>query len=593
MYGTRTNVTPRFWRHEKSREFVYPRTRKELVIECSLPRGAGGNVQLIYWNRFTESQDEAKSLIMRQYARDTQWDYYVGIIEEAEPIRYLRYYFQWNLNQNQAYLSPLGILETEPEHYFYEYLCTNECDVFTLPDWWEDSVVYQIFPDRFRKGEGALQPVPCEKWGSQPTRENFFGGNLQGIIDSVGYLKDFGATAVYLTPIFEAPSNHKYDTVDYFKIDPHFGTLEDFKRLLNLCHKNGIRVILDGVFNHIGYYSKQFQDVLINGDESEFADWFYLSDGIIQTDPLNYECVGYYKWMPKLRFSNPSVRRHCLRVGAYWLEMGIDGWRLDVCDEVDYTFWQEFRKMCKKINPQAILLGETWGDGRQLMQGDQMDSVMNYLFRDAVVDFIAKESINASEFADRMGKLYANYPIQSHSGLVNLIGSHDTERFFTTARCNLEKLRLAVFLQFTCLGVPMVYYGDENAMEGENDPDCRRTMCWGNSHSDLREFYKTMIKMRKTHSALREGEMTFLSTEAGFIAWKRESKDQSLVIIVNRDDQEKSFQVLLEGERRFKNCMSLVEKQEYPMQSGTVQMIEGSLAAKAFDILLMKEEENE
>lgn len=593
MYGTETSVRPKIWMHEKSRDYVYPKTRKELVVECSLPRGSVGEVRVIYWNRFTGSQKRAQSILMKRYARDSQWDHYMAVIKEEEAIRYLRYYFQWKQDESLAFLSPLGILNEPPKEIYYEYLCTNECDVFHLPQWWQDAVVYQIFPERFKKAQSGLEPVPCEEWGKPPTRENFFGGNLQGITNSIEYLNRLGVTALYLNPIFESPSNHKYDTIDYFKIDPHFGSLDDFKKMLNQCHKSGIRVILDGVFNHIGYYSKQFQDVLKNGKESEFADWFYLPEGKIQTDPLNYECVGYYKWMPKLRFSNPSVRRHCLRVGAYWLELGIDGWRLDVCDEVDFTFWQEFRRMCKKINPNAVLLGETWGDGRQLMQGDQMDSVMNYLFRDAMLDFLANERINASAFTERIGKMYANYPFQSHSGLLNLIGSHDTERFLTAAAGDMDKLKLAAMFQFTFLGVPMIYYGDEHAMEGENDPDCRRTMCWDDQNFDLMEEYRSLIALRKEHSAMRRGAMEFLAAEDRFIAWKRQSDEETLIILANLGQTEQTFQVLLDEKQKFKTAISLIEKRQYAVKGDAEQMIEGSLAAKAFDILLMKEEENE
>ena len=593
MYEEKRLKTPEIWIHEKSRECVYPKSRRELVVECSLPRNTGGDLYLIVWNRFTESQQASHSLKMKRYARESQFDHYYAVIEEVEPIRYLRYYFQWRKAEQIAFLSTTGILDEAPKDRFFEYLCTNEQDVFSLPKWWQDAVVYQIFPERFRKEKGSIEPDPIEAWRGKPTRENFFGGNLQGIIEAMDYLVDLGINTLYLNPIFESPSNHKYDTIDYFHIDPHFGTLEKFKEMLLLCHQNGIRVILDGVFNHIGYDSKQFQDVLENGKESEYADWFYLPEGEIETDPPNYECVGYYKWMPKLRFSTPSVRRHCLRVGAYWLEVGIDGWRLDVCDEVDYTFWQEFRRMVKKINPQAMLLGETWGDGREMMRGDQMDSVMNYLFRDAVMDFIAKETIDAGAFADLIGKMFSNYPIQTHRGLLNLIGSHDTERFVTAANGADQKLQLAAALQFTLLGVPMIYYGDEHAMEGENDPDCRRTMCWDAMNREVKKVYQRLIRIRKENPALREGEMEILHAREGIFAFLRKSESQTILVLINRDSDSKEIEIPLDQNEKKWTGKSLMENSNIEMQNKVGTMIGGSLAAQAFDIILLKEEENE
>jgi glycosidase len=593
VYEEKRIGKPEIWIHEKSREFVYPKSREELVLECSLPRDSEGDLSLIYWNRFTESQRKPHIVKMKRYARESQFDHYYAVIEESEPIRYLRYFFQWRLGGQASFLSTTGILEDEPRDHFFEYLCTNEQDIFSLPKWWQDAIVYQIFPERFKKGDSMHAPAPCEDWGGEPTRENFFGGNLRGIMDAMGYLVDLGVNTLYLNPIFESPSNHKYDTIDYFRIDSHFGTLEEFKELLDLCHQNGIRVILDGVFNHIGYYSKQFQDVLENGKESEYAEWFYLPEGGIETDPLNYECVGYYKWMPKLRFSTQSVRRHCLRVGAYWLEIGIDGWRLDVCDEVDYTFWQEFRRMVKKINPQAVLLGETWGDGREMMRGDQMDSVMNYLFRDAVLDFIAKESIDAIAFADLIGKMFSNYPIQSHSGLLNLIGSHDTERFMTAAGGESAKLQLAAALQFTVLGVPMVYYGDEHAMEGENDPDCRRAMCWDAMNLEMQSLYQRLIRIRKENSALREGVMEIIHAREGSFAFLRKTESQIILVLMNRDSVAKSIRIPLQLDQKKWSGKSLMEKGNIEIQNNPETMIGGSLAAQAFDIILLKEEENE
>jgi glycosidase len=540
-----------FWEaiiHEQTRDYVYPIERNKLAIRLKIKRKDAKSCTLIYWNRHKRERTGEQHSEMKCYARDKMFDYYETIINTKEVTRYIKYFFQINDGINTFFLNYHGISSSVPKDGFFEYLYTNENDVFKVPDWVKGSIFYQIFPERFCNGDKNNDPKSTEQWGSKPTRENFMGGDLKGIIQKIHYLKDLGINALYLNPIFEASANHKYDTINYFKIDPHFGDLNDFKTLIHKCHSYGIKVILDGVFNHCGYFSDQFQDVVKNGQNSKYKDWFYIESFPVDKEKLNYECVGYYKWMPKLRMSNPEVRSFILKIAKYWIEEGnIDGWRLDVADEIDFTFWQEFRKLVKSIKPECFILAETWKENRDMLRGDQMDSVMNYLFRDAVVDFFAKKCINSLEFDSRINKFLGVYPSSVHHSLFNLIGSHDTERFLTLSNGDSRRLKAAAAFQLCFPGISSIYYGDEVGLDGENDPDCRKAMEWDEKKQDqkLLEWYKKLIRIRKSKSALKLGifKCNYCNSEDNVYAFFREINNERVYIVINNADS--TIQIIL------------------------------------------------
>ena len=399
--------------HRPTREYVIPVSRNRLSIRFECQSGWSKDWTLIYWNRFYESV--RFNAAFQFLGGDGELDSFLCEIETQEATKYLRYYMA--STDGTVFFGPDGVSDAEPEPCF-EYLCTNERDIFALPDWAKGAIAYQIFPERFFSGDPALTPVSAQAWGSKPTRENFMGGDLRGIIGKLDYLAGLHVGVLYLNPLFKSPSNHKYDTEDYFQIDPAFGTMEDLRELTSACHARGIRVLLDGVFNHCGYQFAPFQDLLQNGEQSKYHGWFTADSYPLQTDPPNYECVGYYKWMPKMRMSNPEVREFFLNVGTFWVrEADIDGWRLDVADEVDFTFWQEFRRAIRALKPDAMLIGETWKDGGDMLRGDQMDSVMNYLFRSAMIGFFAKKE-PAHKFDSQIQKLLRLYPQSCAAGAV-------------------------------------------------------------------------------------------------------------------------------------------------------------------------------
>lgn len=529
--------------HAASREYVYPVDRNRLKIKLKCNRGQGVTCQIAFWNRFHENEIKTKE--MKCAGRDAEFDYFICDLDFNEAVKYLRYYFIISAANGCKYLGRDGFSQEKPVN-FFEYLYTNEEDIIDVPNWARGAVVYQIFPERFNNGDTSNDPVNTVDWNSIPTRENFFGGDLKGIIIKLDHLQELGVDAIYLNPLFKSPSNHKYDTVDYFTVDPSFGDNNDVIKLVEECHKRNIKVIFDGVFNHCGYYFQPFQQVLEKGEASEFKDWFYIESYPVQTDPPNYECVGYYKWMPKLRFKNRKVRDYFIKVGTYWVKTAdIDGWRLDVADEVDFTFWQQFRREIKSIKKEAILIAETWKDGSDMLRGDQMDSVMNYLFRDAVVEYFAQETIDTWQFDHLIQRMLFLYPDAVYPVLYNLVGSHDTPRFLGLCKDNIRKMQLAVAFQMTFPGMPAVYYGDETGLNGENDPDCRRAMNWGNYNLELFEFYKAMIAIRKNLPSLMHGNYECIYCDEEAYGYARHFEMETAYVILNRSNTEKQLTIPL------------------------------------------------
>lgn len=548
--------------HSTSREYVYPVSRNRLKIKLKCIRGQKETYHIVFWNRFHEN--EVKTEELKCVGRDAEFDYFMCELAFIEAVKYIRYYFIISAADGCKYMGRDGFSHEKPKD-FFEYLYTNEEDIMHVPDWAKGAVIYQVFPERFNNGDTSNDPIDTVDWNTVPTRENFFGGDLKGIVMKLDYLQELRVDAIYLNPLFKSPSNHKYDTTDYFAVDPSFGDNNDLNELVKECHKRNIKVIFDGVFNHCGFYFQPFQDVLEKGEASEFKDWFYIESFPVQTDPPNYECVGYYKLMPKLRFKNRKVRDYFINVGTYWLKTAdIDGWRLDVADEVDFTFWQEFRRAIKSIKKDAILIGETWKDGRDMLRGDQMDSVMNYLFRDASVEYFAKDEIDTWQFDHLIQRMLFLYPDAVYPVLYNLIGSHDTPRFLGLCKDNILKMQLAVAFQMTFPGMPAVYYGDETGLNGENDPDCRKAMNWENLNQNLLAFYKTMIAIRKESPSLMYGNYQSICCDDGVYGYARQFDMETTYVILNKSNTEKQLTIpLFEDVSEVSDLKSVLNEMTY------------------------------
>ncbi|MBI3962311.1 MAG: glycoside hydrolase family 13 protein [Deinococcus sp.] len=405
-----------------------------------------------------------------------------------------------------------------------------------LPAWVSDAIFYQIFPERFRNGDPSNDPPGVQPWGGQPTRDSFFGGDLRGIIDSLPYLSELGVNALYLTPIFKAGTNHKYDTHDYLTIDPHFGDLATFDELVRQAHASGIRIVLDGVFNHCGDGFWAFQDVQARGPHSQYWDWFTVYSFPLRANPYpNYATCGGAAYLPRLNTDHPEVRRHLFQVARYWLERGIDGWRLDVPYEVAPDFWREFRLVVKQHFPQAYLVAEEWRDAWSLLQGDQFDGAMNYRLRELVLDFLVRNALSAEAFRRALDDLRRHYPSQADMGMLNLLGSHDTPRLLTLCQGQLPLAKLALAFLLTYPGAPMLYYGDEVGMMGDSDPDCRRPMLWDQQqwNTDLLQFVRRLTTLRQERVSLRRGAFRPVLAQDRVFAYVRGSGPDALLVVLN------------------------------------------------------------
>ncbi|MBW4133736.1 alpha-glycosidase [Enterococcus faecium] len=439
---------------------------------------------------------------------------------------------------------------TEPNFYFrIPYF--HQIDRFTIPEWVKETVWYQIFPERFANGDKANDPEHTLPWGSKdPDREDFFGGDLQGVMDHLDYLTDLGINGIYFCPIFKATSNHKYDTIDYYEVDPAFGDKKLLKNLIDEAHKRGIRIMFDAVFNHMGVHSPQWQDVLKNGEKSIYKDWFHIRffpvDSYQMTDlpetaeNIPYDTFAFTPFMPKLNTANPEVQKYLLDIATYWIkEFDIDGWRLDVANEVDHHFWKKFREAVTEIKPDIYILGEIWHSSQAWLQGDEFHAVMNYAFTDSIKDYFAKKKITASQMVSGMNHQQMLYRDQVNEGTFNLLDSHDTARILTLCQGNKELMKSVMAFMFLQKGSPCIYYGTEIGMTGEDDPDCRKCMIWEKEEQDLElfGFIKELVSLRKQLSKIiSEGSTQWLivNDREDKLYFTRKLEGQIIYVYFNR-----------------------------------------------------------
>ncbi|UWD34894.1 glycoside hydrolase family 13 protein [Mycoplasma cottewii] len=465
---------------------------------------------------------------------------------------------------NERMVYPFELFDKVKDENQFRFPWMNAEDITNVPDWVKDTIWYQIFPERFANGDPSINPENTLEWNSTaPTRTNFFGGDLQGIIDHLDHLVELGINGLYLCPIFKAKTNHKYDTIDYFEIDPNFGDKETFKKLVDECHKRGIKVMLDAVFNHFGYWHPFWQDVLENQEKSKYKDWFYINkfpvermdESLTENTDLNlpYYTFAFTGFMPKVNTGNPEVRDYLLKVSEYWVkEFGIDAWRLDVANEVGHKFWREFRRIVNK-EQKTFILGEIWNDSNAWLQGDQFDGVMNYVLTRSIIDCIGKRHISTQRFKDRINNYFVRYPMNVLPGMFNCLDSHDTARLLTVCKDNVDRFKLAFSILFTFNGAPSIYYGDEIGINGENDPDCRKCMTWDKSqwNMDIFNHMKKLCKIRKEHPVLGSyGYFEFSDVQADehyLEYFKIGMYDKYLIMVNNADRELKLDHVKLKG----------------------------------------------
>jgi cyclomaltodextrinase / maltogenic alpha-amylase / neopullulanase len=472
------------------------------------------------------------------------------------------------------------------------------------PAWVRDAVFYQIFPDRFASSERVAKPGDLEPWDHPPTPHGFKGGDLLGIAERLPYLADLGITALYLTPIFSSGSNHRYHTYDYFQVDPMLGGNDALRELLDAAHARGMRVVLDGVFNHTGRGFWPFHHVLEVGGASPYRRWFHFDQaaldegvpvmaypasstrhGVAMDQPAVGETapsgngswslrrLGYRAWwdlpaLPKLNTDEPAVREYLLSVAEHWVRFGIDGWRLDVPAEIrDETFWQEFRRRVRAVNPDAYLVGEIWRVSPDWLRGDRFDALMNYPLAEAILSFAGSghhdrellaqhheygpnvRPMDGPAFAHRLEELMAAYPPEVVAVQLNLLDSHDSPRYHSLVGGDRASYRLAVLLQATLPGAPCIYYGDEIGLEGGHDPDCRAAFPWDERRwdQDLVEYVRSVLLLRHAQPALRHGDLRIVAAAGCAVAFERRLGEHRLLVAVNAGEEATMLQAELPG----------------------------------------------
>ncbi len=471
--------------HIPESQYSFAYGEHELRIRLRAARGDLDSVTLIYAVKY-DWLTERKSLPMQKSCSDELYDYYTAALSVSDPR--IGYIFYLKRGEEAYYYSEEGLTvdyDHEKSYYnFFQHPYINAADVHRKVDWCDRAVFYQIFIDRFRCGDREKDRAYINRsWGEIPDAKSFYGGDLKGVTEKLGYLSDLGITALYLTPVFSL-----------------FGSAADLKELVQRAHERGMKVVLDAVFNHCSMLCAQFQDVLKKGRSSRYHDWFIIRGDKPDPKNCNYECFAACSYMPKWNTSNPDVQDYLLDIALYWMrECSVDGWRLDVADEVSHDFWRRFRKAVKRENPQAILIGESWHDANPWLRGDEFDGIMNYSFTKACIDYFAKGTRSVQSFCDRLNELLMRNTDQVNEMMLNLLDSHDTERFLTLAKENTAALRCALAVLFFFPGMPCVCYGTEIGMIGEYEPDSRRTFDWNEAHWDksLQETVRTLALLRR------------------------------------------------------------------------------------------------
>lgn len=531
--------------HRPKNNFAYSYDEKTIHIQLRAKKNDLTQVKLVHGDPYAWDDGKwvSEELEMKLAGSDELFDYWFAALQP--PLRRLRYGFKCISQNETLYYMERGFYEENPQNcgFCFSFPFLNPADVFNAPDWVKDTIWYQIFPERFENGDPSLDPENIEPWGSEPKTDNYFGGDFQGILNRLDYLQELGINGIYFTPIFKAPTNHKYDTENYMEIDPHFGDKKLLKKLVDECHKRGIRVMLDAVFNHSGYHFPPFQDVLEKGENSSYKDWYHIRKFPLQEgDALNYDVFSFEHHMPKMNTENPAVRDYLLKVAAYWIEeFDIDGWRLDIANEIDHQFWREFRRTVRAIKPDLYILGEIWHDSMPWLQGDQFDAVMNYRFTSAVNDFFAREEMQPEDFKNEITHVLMSYPVPVNEVAFNLLGSHDTPRILTMAGEDTNKLKLAYLFMFTFPGTPCLYYGDEIGMTGELDPGCRKCMIWDESKQDrdLLQFVQKLISLRKNVPVLSNGgSFLFEELSSDVISYVRSDEQEKVLCLINPNNQQ-------------------------------------------------------
>lgn len=521
--------------HRPESNFCFAIDEKTVVLRIRFAKGDKiESLSVLYNSKYDIAKTQYRAK-MPFICCDGLHDYYSVTLKLSDPR--LAYVFEFSSDGKKYYFCEAGVKESYDFSLAYydsfQYAYINKNDIIQNVKWLNNAVFYQIFIDRFDKASEKDESYINASWGDLPTPKSFFGGDLDGICKHLDYIQELGVTALYLNPIFKSLSNHKYDIIDYYEIDEMFGGKEAFKRLVKACHERGIKIILDAVFNHVSEKFYPFDQVMALGKQSEYFDWFVIDGDKINADRDNYDCFAACKYMPKLNTNNPEVQSYLIDVAKHYItEYGIDGWRLDVADEVSHDFWRQMRRKIKAVNPDAVLIGENWHNSESFLQGDQFDSIMNYGVTKAFLDFFAREIIDEKGFAEALNAQLMRYTDTTNNMMFNLLDCHDTHRFYSEVGCDARKLMCALLTLVFLPGSINLYYGTEILTEGGYDPDSRRTFDFEKlNNSEIKGIKGEVayILKLKNQPAIAHGSIRIWSGD-GYVTIERKCEEQTLTL---------------------------------------------------------------
>jgi len=531
-------------------QYAFAETENRLVIRIRMKKGDLTECFLYYADRVCKKTPvEFHEIQMEICAKDEYFDYYEARVESS--YNRICYYFklvkrkEWTYYYADRFTKSLAdtyigekVVDGRSEYYQYPFLLREE--IPDVPDWFKRAVVYNIFPDSFANGKRSLciesKEYSLEEGTVCKTR---LGGTIRGITQNLDYIQEMGFTCIYLNPVFTAGEYHKYDVLDYYHIDPCMGNEEAFKELVEKVHERGMKIIIDGVFNHCSWKFFAFEDVVKKGKESHYCDWFYqLEFPVVRPETEEeipgYTCFAYERKMPKLNTSSDEVQDYFSKVGAYWVrEYHVDGWRLDVANEIDKNFWRRFRRAVKAENPDAVLIGEVWEDAHVWLRGDAFDSVMNYDFRRICKEFLTADKPDAVKAAWQFERMRLRYPTNMVNGQLNLLDSHDVPRFLSLCKGETGLWKLACVLLMLMPGVPSLFYGDEKGIQGVSEAEYRQAMPW-EKEDDVGGLIKELVSIRKEYmDAAAEYIPLWDQIEDGVFSFCRGKEDKKITVFLN------------------------------------------------------------
>ena len=585
--------------HQAKSEYAYAYDQETIHVLLRTAHHDWDTVHLVYGDPFDWIKNTSGQVVwhhmmvnMSKRYQTNVFDYYfIAIKPQDLRVKYTfiltkgndRYFFGASgCYQIAEKDEPFGLYDLS-EYFNYPFI--HQEDDSHAPSWVHDRIWYQIFPDRFNRTKD--HPL---SWGKLPlSNQELYGGDLNGIIEKLPYIKDMGFNGIYLNPIFESTSAHRYNTKDYYKIDPILGTTDDFKRLLDEAHARHIKIMIDGVFNHAGYDHPWFLDVVEKGEKSPYKDCFYIDKYPInnvkfdkQGKPMrthwkrpNFKTFAYSAHMPKWNTANLMTQDHLLGAIAFWTKLGVDAWRLDVSNEISHQFLRKIMETTRAINPEIYILGENMDNAMPWLLGDQMDAVMNYDMTRHVWKYL-EHRISLVDFKDRIKDYLAKMPKHILSVMYNLVGTHDQIRIKRRLKDDVRRVKQAFIWMFSSAGQPSIYYGDEIGMTGEHDPDNRRCMVWDEQAWDIdfQSFIKRLITMRQTYTCLHDPDYDFLD---GHVLAYRKKDDASELLIILNQDLKTNFQV-----------SSNLHGSYVDLLTGRNMEIHDTIALESYDALMLK-----